>query len=115
MKGHCPNLFLPFLKNINIGNLKLIPVFDDSHRKNNPVSGDGSDLEVPCKGALLGRREREEGNASSDARQIFNATIRSSRNYRHSSFASWGKLRRSVTLKCKMHLSVKPGHNDKEI
>ncbi len=58
-KDVCPNLLQPLLetfdrKSCNDGNRDLIPVFHNPHRKCG-----GPHLVVPCRGALLGRVERE--------------------------------------------------------
>ncbi len=71
-KDFCSNFLQPFLENINRrscndGNREFIPVFHNPHRKMLTFSfGGGSHLVVPCRGALLGRVEQEEGKTSSD-------------------------------------------------
>ncbi len=64
-KDFCPNVLQPFLENIdrrsyNDGSLGLIPVFHNPPPKMPTLSfGDGLNLGVPCRGALLGRVEWE--------------------------------------------------------
>ncbi len=66
-KDFCPNFFQPFLENIDSGNRndksrELSPVLHNPHQKMPTLSFDGgSQLGVPCRGALLGRVEQEGG------------------------------------------------------
>ncbi len=71
-KDFCPDFLQPFLENIdkrscNDGSRELILVFHNPHRKCRPsIFGGGSNIRVPCRGALLGHVEREGGKTSSD-------------------------------------------------
>ncbi len=71
-KYFCPNFHHLFLGNVhrkscNVESWKLIPVFHNPHRKFLSLSfGGGSNLGVPCKGALFGRVEQEGGKPCSD-------------------------------------------------
>ncbi len=84
---------LTFFENINIGSRKLIPFFDDPRRKSRSFL---PAMALTLEG-LVKLSKREDENARSDPRQIFNSTVRSSRNYRHCNLSSLGKLCRPIT------------------
>ncbi len=74
-KDFSPNFLQPFLENIdrrncNDGSRELIPVFHITYVPSPKMPtlffDGGSHLGVPCRGAILGRVEREGGKRSLD-------------------------------------------------
>ncbi len=70
-KDFCPNCLQPFLENMDRRSCNdvagsLFSISQPSPKMPTVSFGGGSHLGVPCRGALSGRVEQEEGKTSSD-------------------------------------------------